>query len=99
MSVFSKMSDQDIECSFDWSAWLSGDEEVNNAAWSVHPRGGLGLAHILGRGAIQSVSVRGGEPGHRYRLTCAIETSTGRTAERAMAIRVVKQDNTRPEAD
>lgn len=92
MTVFAKDPAATLDYSFDWSAWLAPGEVITTDSWAIEPSGAgaptLGAKTVTG--ATHAVLVSGGTAGHRYRLSCHIETDAGRTAERSAAIRVME---------
>jgi len=92
MTVFAKDPAATLDYSFDWSAWLAPGETIIIDSWAIEPSGvgapTLGVESITG--ATHAVLVSGGTSGHRYRLSCHIETDAGRIAERSAALRVME---------
>jgi len=92
MTVFAKDPAATLDYSFDWSAWLAPGETITTDSWAVEPAGVgapmLGVETVTG--ATRAVLVSGGTAGHRYRLSCHIETDAGRTAERSATLRVME---------
>lgn len=93
MTVYAKDPSSQVDYSFDWANWLTADETIHSTNWSVAPlgSGALVLGGAIEVGTVRGRYVSGGHVGHRYRLSCAIETSAGRTAERSIIIRVMER--------
>ncbi len=93
MTVFAKDPSSEVDYSFDWANWLTADETISNTVWSVAPNSpdGLVLGNNIEAGFVRGKYVSGGIAGHRYRLSCRIETSANRAAERSVIIRVMEQ--------
>ncbi|WP_308908963.1 phage fiber-tail adaptor protein [Pseudokordiimonas caeni] len=92
MSFFAKSSEARLDYSVDWADWLTGDEAVSEAAWSVTPDedGGISLDNAFLSGSLSGVFAEGGVPGHRYRLTCRVETDAMRVGERTMTLLIAE---------
>lgn len=93
MSVYAKDPDATVDYSFDWSAWLTGDETITSASWLVFPAStdAPSLGMQVDVGPVQGIFTSGGKAGNRYKLTCHIETDAGRTGERSLTLRVMEQ--------
>lgn len=93
MAVYLKDPASSVDYSLDWSGWLSAAETINSTQWSIDPSGPS--APILGNetanDATRSVFVSGGTLGHRYRLTCRIQTDEGRTVDRSLTIQIAER--------
>lgn len=92
MTVFAKDAQSTTDYSLNWSSILQPSEGLSSVAWSVFPEEeqGLTITDQGGSGALQGVIVSGGVPGHLYRLSCTVGTSTGRQIVRTLALRVLE---------
>ena len=92
MSLFAKSESARLDYSVDWADWLAAGETITTAAWHVTPdeAGGITLDNAFLQGTLSGVFASGGVPGHRYRLTCRIETDTLRIAERSMTLLIAE---------
>ncbi|MBL4837124.1 MAG: hypothetical protein JKY34_06055 [Kordiimonadaceae bacterium] len=92
MTVFAKDPASTVDYSFDRAGWLTLSEGITSAVWSVDPPSGAAptLGTEITVGTTRGIYVSGGVAGHRYRLSCKIETDAGRAAERSLIIRVME---------
>lgn len=92
MTVFAKDPSSSVDYSFDWAGWLTGAEQITTTNWSVDPvsEGAPQLGTELGSSSKKGIYVSGGIAGHRYRLSCRVETDAGRVAERSLTLRVME---------
>jgi hypothetical protein len=86
MRTWSKDPNAVLDWAFDWSRWLSTDEEVSSAEVEVDE----GLTKDSQSNTTDTVTVwlSGGTLGVTYEVTCRITTNQGRTDERTIGIRV-----------
>lgn len=92
MTVFAKDPTSSVDYSFDWSGWLTSSETINSATWSIDPAGpgAPTLGTEINAASTRGIYVSGGLAGHRYRLSCRVETDAGRVAERSLTLRVME---------
>ena len=84
-----------LDYACDWAAFLadagSPGDTIATSTWSIAPSMGSPPAPVLSGeqtiGAVTTVFVSGAALGSVYRLTNAIMTSQGRTAQRSFTIR------------
>lgn len=93
MTIYPKDPASAVDFSVDWAEWLTAGEAITSAVWSIAPQGAGAptLGQTTDGGAVQGVFVSGGTLGHRYRLTCHIETDAGREADRSLNLRIMEQ--------
>lgn len=93
MTVYAKDPSSAMDYSFDWANWLTANETITSTNWTVDPSGSgtLVFGNAIETGSVRGRYVSGGQVGHRYRLSCKIVTSAGRTAERSVIIRVMER--------
>ena len=92
MTVFAKDPASSVDYSFDWAGWLTGGETITSANWTVDPSSDTApsLGTKIEVGNTRGVYVSGGQAGHRYRLSCRVDTDAGRVAERSLTLRVME---------
>lgn len=92
MTVFAKDPASSVDYSFDWAGWLTSGEQITAATWSVDPVSDTApqLGTSIDTGSVRGIYVSGGVAGHRYRLSCRVETDAGRVAERSLTLRVME---------
>ncbi len=93
MNMHAKDPASTVDYSFDWSAWLTSGETIADANWRIEPagEGAPELLNPVEAGPQRGIHVSGGMRGHRYRLTCTIETDAGRTGERSLTLYVTER--------
>lgn len=93
MSMHAKDPGATVDYSFDWAAWLTGDEAITETSWRIEPAGAGAptLSSAVAAGARRGIFVAGGTRGQRYQLTCTVETDAGRTAERSLTLYVTER--------
>ncbi len=93
MTIFPKDPASDVDFSIDWSEWLTNDEAISSATWTIEPSDALGptLGTETVAGPVLGVYVSGGVAGNRHKLTCRVATSAGRTAERSLTLRIMER--------
>lgn len=92
MTVFAKDPSSSVDYSFDWAGWLTSGEQITSAVWTIDPPSGTApsLGTPIEAGSTRGIYVSGGVAGHRYRLSCRVETDAGRVAERSLTLRVME---------
>jgi hypothetical protein len=78
----------------DWGAeYLGTDDDLANSSWTVDPvePGGIAIVGSVFQNRSSSVQAAGGIPGRVYRLANLVVTSSGRTDERSIILRVEKR--------
>jgi hypothetical protein len=71
---------------FDWSAWLSENENI--ASHTVTAEDGITLASHTEDDGVITAWLSGGTAGERYALACHVVTTAGREGERTINITV-----------
>lgn len=93
MAIYLKDPSSSVDYSVDWSEWLSDAESITSTTWSIDPSGNsapsLGAESAMD--TTRSVFVSGGTLGERYRLSCRIQTDSGRTVDRGLTIRIAER--------
>lgn len=87
MSGFLKDPQAVLDYAWDWTAWLSAGETI--ASFSVQPVDGITIDSTSLTASVVTAWISGGTVGTRYRLTCRITTSAGRTDDRSIYVTVV----------
>ncbi|MCJ8191772.1 phage fiber-tail adaptor protein [Sphingomicrobium aestuariivivum] len=74
----------------DWGADYLADDTVAGSVWDVSPReeDGVVVTASTFDDTSATVTVAGGKEGHRYRLSNRVSTTSGRTDERSILLRV-----------
>ena len=93
MTMYPKDPQSTVDFSIDWAEWLTANETITSTSWSVVPNDASAptLGATTDGGAVQGVYVSGGTVEGRYRLTCHIETDSGRSADRSLNLRIMEQ--------
>ena len=80
-----------VDYAVDWRAdYLDDNDNLASSHWSVEPNEPGGAAVLSERFTLSEteVTIDGGIAGHRYRLVNIVQTASGRTDRRSIAIRV-----------
>ncbi len=93
MVIFPKDPSSNVDFSFDWADWLLEGETITEAGWIIVPNDSAAptLSGATVTGDVTGVFVAGGRVGARYRLTCNVQTSDGRVADRSLVLRIMEQ--------
>lgn len=85
MSMFLKDPDEVLDYKFDWSTWL-GSDTIQSITLIVPS--GITKDSDTNDTTSATIWLSGGTSGNDYKITNRIVTAGGRTAERAITIRV-----------
>lgn len=93
MAIFPKDPSSNVDFSVDWADWLLEGETITDANWNIAPSGAESpvLSAATVTGDVAGIFVAGGDVGTRYRLTCNVQTSGGRVADRSLVLRIMEQ--------
>jgi len=90
MFELTKDPQADVDCQFDWTAWLAGDT-IAQSTWSVPASSGL-VTHsgaVDGANLKATIWLKGGTVAPAaYRVTNHITTAAGRVDERSIMVKV-----------
>lgn len=93
MIIFPKDPSSNVDFSIDWGEWLTAGEAITATSWAIEPS--TGSAPVLGvetsSGTVRGIYVSGGQAGHRFKLTCHIQTDANRSADRSLTLRLMEQ--------
>lgn len=78
--------DEALTWSIDWTDWLVQGDSISSSSWEITPAGPT-INDLGESGGITSARVSGPTRGQVYRLTNAIVTALGDTAERSVVLR------------
>ena len=87
LPTFDKTAVAVLDYSFDWSAWLAGDQ-IEDFDVTV-PDGLVRDSQSIGSNVV-TVWLSGGTVGQSYRVRCQVTTTAGRTDERSILVNVVQ---------
>lgn len=76
-----------LDYAFDWTGWLAAGETITDHTITADT--GITVGSSTESDGKVTVWLSGGTAGINYKVACLVETSTGRTDERTLWIRVV----------
>ena len=90
MTFFLKDPGASLDYSVDWGAYYLNGTTIAASTWAVEPQepGGVAVIGSIAAPTRTGATLSGGAPGKLYRVTNHVTLSSGRSDERAIALRV-----------